>query len=211
MVSQENSHEWAKAGIMVKERLEVGAPYAALLVTPDHGVRLQWGFDHDVAGSEDGAAPRWLRLTRSGDVVTGYELSDATSWREVGEVDLDDLPSTVEVGLFVTSPQTMEIERQYGNSSVFEEPTLGEAVFDHVRIEADNGSPSPGDDDWRDYDTSPDPEFVGGSTESDGVFTLTGSGDIGEVRRPFGDDLVELSLAGPRSACWPPRHWGRCS
>ena len=193
VVSQEDSHEWAKAGIMVKERLEVGAPYAALLVTPDHGVRLQWGFEHDVAGSEDGA-PRWLRMTRSGDVVTGYESSDATSWDEVGEVDLDELPSTVEVGLVVTSPLSMKIERQYGSSAVFEEPTLGKAVFDDVRVEAADGARSP-DRGWRDHDTSEE-EGVGGSTESDGVFTLTGSGDIGEVMRPFGDDLVELSLAG---------------
>ncbi len=195
VVSQEDSHEWAKAGVMVKERLEVGAPYAALLVTPDHGVRLQWGFEHDVAGSEDRAVPRWLRLTRSGDVVTGYESSDATSWQQVGEVDLHDLPSTVEVGLFVTSPVAVEIERQYGSSTVFEEPTLGEAVFDNVSIEAADGSPSQGDGEWNDYDASVE-AGMGGSTESDGVFTLTGSGDIAEVMRPFGDDLVQESLAG---------------
>ena len=194
VVSQEDSHEWAKAGVMVKERLEVGAPYAALMVTPDHGVRLQWGFEHDIAGSEDGAAPRWLRLTRSGDVVTGYESSDATSWEEVGEVDLGDLPSTVEVGLFVTSPMSMEIERQYGSSSVYEEPTLGEAVFDSVRVDPAEGPPLPADA-WSDYDASMEP-VGGGSTESDGVFTLTGSGDVGEVTRPFGDDLVQLSLEG---------------
>ena len=29
VVSQEDSHEWAKAGLIVKERLEPGAPYAA--------------------------------------------------------------------------------------------------------------------------------------------------------------------------------------
>ena len=194
VVSQEDSHEWAKAGVMVKERLEVGAPYAALMVTPDHGVRLQWAFEHDIAGSEDGAAPRWLRLTRSGDVVTGYESSDATSWEEVGEVDLGDLPSTVEVGLFVTSPMSMEIERQYGSSSVYEEPTLGEAVFDSVRVDPAEGPPLPADA-WSDYDTSMEP-VGGGSTESDGIFTLTGSGDVGEVTRPFGDDLVQLSLEG---------------
>jgi ABC-2 family transporter protein len=195
VVSQEDSHEWAKAGVMVKDRLEVGATYAALLVTPEHGVRLQWGFEHDVAGSEDGAAPRWLRLTRSGDVVTGYESSDATGWEEVGQVDLDELPPTVEVGIFVTSPMSMEIERQYGSSAVFEEPTLGEAVFDNVSVDAADGSPSPGDGEWRDYDASTEPG-MGGSTESDGVFTLTGSGDVGEVRRPFGDDIVQTSLGG---------------
>jgi hypothetical protein len=179
---------------MVKERLEVGAPYAALMVTPDHGVRLQWGFEHDIAGGEDGATPRWLRLTRSGDVVTGYESSDATNWEEVGEVDLGDLPSSVEVGLFVTSPMSMEIERQYGSSSVYEEPTLGEAVFDSVRVDPAEGPPPPADA-WSDYDASMEP-VGGGSTESDGIFTLTGSGDVGEVMRPFGDDLVQLSLEG---------------
>jgi hypothetical protein len=195
VVAQEDSHEWAKAGVIVKERLEVGAPYAALLVTPDHGVRMQWDFGHDVAGSEGGAAPWWLRLTRSGDVVTGYESADKTNWQQVGEVDLGDLPSTVEVGLFVASPDAVVIKRQYGSNFVNETPTRGEAVFDNVSVEADGGSPSPGDGEWNDYDTSVEPD-LGGSTESDGVFTLMGAGDIAKRVRPFGDDLVELSLSG---------------
>ena len=89
----------------------------------------------------------------------------------------------------------MEIERQYGSSAVFEEPTLGEAVFDDVPVEAASTTPSSGDGEWR---NSPAPRWsrAWGSTESDGVFTLTGSGDIGEVMRPFGDDLVQLSLGG---------------
>ncbi|HEY6416915.1 MAG TPA: hypothetical protein VIX41_11770, partial [Acidimicrobiales bacterium] len=177
VVSQEDSHEWAQAGVIVKERLEVGAPYAALLVTPDHGVRMRWGFEHDVAGSEGRAAPWWLRLTRSGDVVTGYESADTTNWQQVGHVDLDDLPSTVEVGLFVASPDAVVIERQYGNNFVNETATRGEAVFDNVSVEADGGSPSRGGGEWNDYDTSVEPD-LGGSTESDGVFTLMGAGDI---------------------------------
>jgi ABC-type transport system involved in multi-copper enzyme maturation permease subunit len=196
VVSQEDSHEWAKAGLIMKERLEVGAPYAAVLVTPDHGVRMQWDFDHDVAGSDDGAAPRWLRLTRSGDTVTGYESADATNWQRVGEVDLDNLPPTVEVGLFVASPDAVVIKRQYGSNSVNETPTRGEAVFDRVSVEAAGGSPSPRDGEWSDYDSADEPEFGGSSTESGGVFTVMGSGDIAKVRRPFGDDLVELSLSG---------------
>ncbi len=198
VVSQEDSHEWAKAGVMVKDRLADGAPYAAVLVTPDHGVRMQWDFRHDTAGSEDGAAPRWLRLTRSGDVVTGDESADGTDWQRVGEVDLDDLPPTVEVGLFVASPLAVEISRQYGSNSVNEVPTRGEAVFDHVRVEAARGSSSPGDGGWTDYDTSDYPEDpnYAGSTEAGGVFTLRGSGDIAKRVRPFDDDLVQHSLTG---------------
>ena len=56
VVSQEDSHEWAKAGVMVKGRLGWAPPTPRCWVTPDHGVRLQWDFGHDVAGSEAGAA-----------------------------------------------------------------------------------------------------------------------------------------------------------
>ena len=194
VVSQQDSHEWAKAGVMVKERTEEGAPYAAVLVTPDHGVRMQWDFRHDVAGSDNAAAPRWLRLTRSGHVLSGYESADGTTWHQVGEADLGDLPSTVEVGLFVASPLKVEIKRQYNNNSVNETPTRGEAVFDHVGVDGATGSPSV-DREWNDYDTSVEPE-LGGSTESDGVFTLRGSGDVAKRVRPFDDDLVQRSLTG---------------
>ena len=52
------------------------------------------------------ASPRWLRLTRSGDTLTGYESADGTHWTEVGTARLAGLPATVQVGLFVASPAT---------------------------------------------------------------------------------------------------------
>ena len=66
---------WSKAGIIVKASTRQGAAYAALMVTGSHGVRMQWDFTHDVtglAGKVSAASPRWLRLTRSGDTITGY-------------------------------------------------------------------------------------------------------------------------------------------
>ena len=38
VVSQQSNHEWAKAGLLVKAGVAPGTPYAAVLVTPDHGV-----------------------------------------------------------------------------------------------------------------------------------------------------------------------------
>ncbi|WP_344295662.1 ABC transporter permease [Streptomyces synnematoformans] len=64
---------WAKAGVIVKAGTEPGSPYVALMRTYKHGVRLQHGFEHDVAGGAvAGDAPVWLRLTREGDRLTGY-------------------------------------------------------------------------------------------------------------------------------------------
>src|SRR5450631_2095266 len=98
---------WAKAGLMVKLNTTQGTSYAAIMATATHGVRMQYSFTHDVAGSATmvtNTTPRWLRLTRSGDTVTGYESSDGTTWVKVGAAKLAGLPSSVQAGMFVASP-----------------------------------------------------------------------------------------------------------
>ncbi len=59
---------WTKAGVIVKSSLKQGSPYAAVLATPAHGVRMQWNFTHDTAypSSDPTKAPQWLRLQRRG-------------------------------------------------------------------------------------------------------------------------------------------------
>ncbi|MET9020983.1 hypothetical protein ABZV93_13445 [Actinopolymorpha sp. NPDC004070] len=91
---------WAKAGIIVKDGLRQGSPYAALMMTGSHGVRFQYDYKHDVAGGgPSGRFPRWLRLTRSGDTITGAESADGRRWRTVATARLAGLPDTVQVGL----------------------------------------------------------------------------------------------------------------
>lgn len=103
VTGQESDQPWAMAGILVKRSLTPGAPYAALAVTPGHGVRMQSGFTTDIAGSAR-PGPRYLRITRTGDTITGYESGDGVAWDRVGAVTLTGLPPTVHLGLFVTSP-----------------------------------------------------------------------------------------------------------
>ena len=57
VLTQQDSHEWAKAGLLVKDGTGSGSPYAAVMVTPRHGVRLQANFDTELAGSS-ATAPR---------------------------------------------------------------------------------------------------------------------------------------------------------
>jgi hypothetical protein len=98
---------WAKAGIIVKASTRQGSAYAAMMVTGGHGVRMQYDYTGDapgLAGAVSAASPRWLRLTRSGDTVTGYDSADGAHWTKVGAATLSGLPSTVQGGLFATSP-----------------------------------------------------------------------------------------------------------
>ncbi|MET7421564.1 ABC transporter permease subunit [Dactylosporangium sp. NPDC005555] len=123
---------WAKAGLIVKDGTKQGSTYAAVMVTGAHGVRLQHDYVHDRAGKPGAvtaSAPRWLRLTRAGDVVTALESTDGTAWTGVGTVRLDGLPATAEVGLFVTSPMYVE---GHGTAGAAGAPSLATAGFDHL-------------------------------------------------------------------------------
>lgn len=161
---------WAKAGLLVRQSLAQGTPYAAVMITGGHGVRMQHNFIHDVAGGPV-RGPRWLRLTRSGDTLTGYESGDGRTWTEVGTVTLPGLPETVEIGMFATSPGVLwEMAKAFAQAT---------ATFDQIRLRGANGS-------WRRDDVGvslgPDgrtPHHPGGVVESGGKLLVTGSGDIG--------------------------------
>jgi hypothetical protein len=181
---------WAKAGLIVKESTEAGAPYAAVMITPGHGVRMQSNFTHDTAGSSASAdTPRWLRLTRTGTSLTGYESADGAAWRKIGTVRLAGLPKTAEAGMFVTSPRTEEMERSFGAVSSRDRLTRSTAVFSQVtRTGAPQGS-------WLHTDVGgASPAGGGESRESAGTFTLTGSGDIAPAT--MNPDLVSVGLSG---------------
>ena len=168
---------WAKAGVIVKESTRQGAAYAAMMVTGSHGVRMQYNFVQDIAGLPGGVSaenPRWLRLTRSGDTLTGYESSDGTQWTEVGAAHLARLPATVQVGLFVTSPCNLT---ESEGACRFTQAT---ADFDHVRLEG-QASGSWSRDKVGDHHVMTDWERFhrpAGVQEAGGTFIVTGSGDI---------------------------------
>lgn len=165
---------WAKAGIMIKENTRQGSAYAAMMVTGSHGVRMQYNFTQDIAGTPGGVSvqsPRWLRLTRSGDTLTGYESTDGTQWTRGGTAHLAGLPAIVQAGLFVTSPGDLTVNEE---SSRLSQAT---ATFDHVSLpgNVDAGA-------WTSTSIGSingDPALtVGGLNRSGATFTVSGSGDI---------------------------------
>jgi ABC-type transport system involved in multi-copper enzyme maturation permease subunit len=103
---------WAKAGLILTSATKPGSAYAAVMLTGAHGVRMQYDYFGDIAGPAAASdSPRWLRLTRSGTMVTAYESADGRTWTSVGSARVASLPRTVEGGLFVTSPQTAPAEQ----------------------------------------------------------------------------------------------------
>ncbi|MER6578673.1 ABC transporter permease subunit [Nonomuraea sp. NPDC001023] len=173
---------WAKAGVMIKESTKQGSAYAAVMMTGAHGVRMQHNFTHDLAGRAGGVSPqspRWLRLTRSGDTLTGSESADGTNWTRIGTVTLAGLPQTVQAGLFATSPGDLTVTQgDLGGSVAAARFTEATGEFDQVRLQ---GSASGG---WRNDDigvtVGPDgaEHHPGRAGQSGGTFSVTGVGDI---------------------------------
>jgi len=201
VATQEPSHPRAQAGLMLKDGTTSGSRYASIAVTPAHGVRFDSDFATD-ADSTSGSAPRWLRLTRAGTEVTGYVSDDGDDWRPVGTADLTGLPDEVEVGLFVASPPKQVIRRTAGATSVNETFTVGTATFEDLSMAPVTGPADRwhGDEISGGFPKKPgDPlggvtRTVGSVTETDGAYTVTGSGQIGPAESP--DDSVQASLFG---------------
>jgi hypothetical protein len=101
-----NTNAWAKAGVMIRESLNANASHAAMLLTPSNGFNFQYrngtGSGSTAAGSASGAIPNYVRITRSGNTLTGFSSTNGTSWTQIGTVTIT-MPSSVYVGFFATS------------------------------------------------------------------------------------------------------------
>jgi hypothetical protein len=174
-------NEWAKAGLIVAAATKPGAPYAAVMPTGGHGVRMQYDYTGDTAGPDVSALKaRWLRLTRSGATLTGYESPDGRSWTRVGAAKVAGLPATVQVGLFVTSPPATDLSSPQffgGEGGANQTATGATATFDRLSLHGGWGARGWG------------AGYVGANTRlpvlssvgyerTSGGFTISGSGDI---------------------------------
>jgi hypothetical protein len=171
---------WSKAGIIIKQDLSGGSAYAAMMLTGGNGVRMQWNYTGDtpgLPGAVSAASPRWLRFTRDGDTITGYDSADGAHWTQVGAVHLAGLPSAVQAGLFATSPPYNAISASFGSGNVNNYPTFATAVFDHVSRSGAWPAST-----WTGGGIEPPTEGIQGIAEgyhqAAGRLTVTGTGDI---------------------------------
>ncbi len=132
VLSQDNTHGWAKAGIMMRNGLLSNSASALLSVHPNPlgsgaGYTLQQrDFDgsamtsataHNI-GPVSATYPQYLRLVRQGDTFSAYGSATNGNWQLLGSRNIV-MDQTIYVGLAVTSHN---------------DGTLGKATFDNVII-----------------------------------------------------------------------------
>jgi regulation of enolase protein 1 (concanavalin A-like superfamily) len=120
----QNTNQWAKAGVMIRETQAANAKQVDIVVSPSKGVAMQYrgatGGASASAGTSAGAAPGWVRLTRSGNVFTGSWSTDGVTFTPVGTITLA-MNSTVLVGVAATSHNTAT-----ATTAVFDDVTVGQ-------------------------------------------------------------------------------------
>jgi PKD repeat protein len=130
LAAQQNTDPWAKAGVMIREDLTAGSKYAMMAVTSG-GLLFQYRSATGGTGGyqlyRSGTAPYWIKLVRSGSVLTGYASPDGAAWTMVGSANIAMANSTF-VGMAVTSHN---------------DGTLSTAAYDNVNVAASGGTNLP--------------------------------------------------------------------
>ncbi len=93
VVSLQNTSEWAKAGVMIRESLHANAAHAMVVLTPVHGAAFQHrpqkgAASNHIAFTRPVAAPFWVRVTRTPQggsfVFRGFVSADGNTWEQIG-------------------------------------------------------------------------------------------------------------------------------
>jgi ABC-type transport system involved in multi-copper enzyme maturation permease subunit len=182
--TQPGLQPWSKAGIIVKASTKQGSAYAAMMVTGSHGVRMQYDYTHDtpgLSGAVSATSPRWLRLTRSGGTLTGYDSADGTHWTKVGTAHPTGLPAIAQAGLFAASPDyQIVVSQSLGGGTTGSGSSVATAAFDHVSPSGTQAGTG-----WHGglVGTSSGgiPGAPSGFRHTGGGFTVTGTGDIAPI------------------------------
>jgi len=151
---------WTKAGVMIRGSVNANSAHAAMFASAAKGLAFQrratnGGTSTNTSGGS-GTVPRWVRLARVGNVVTGSVSVDGQTWTKVDSQTIS-LPATALFGLAVTSHDVTE---------------LASGRFDNVSISSGQGLPAG----WSSGDVGA-VGLSGSSAVAAGTFTLKGAGE----------------------------------
>ena len=119
----ENTHAWAKVGVMFRESTAANSKYALLALSASNGTAMEnrataGAASTQVANVSGISAPYWLRIERHGNTFTGWQSPDGLTWFLTGGVNFT-MNSAARLGLAVTAHNNATL-----NTSTFDNLTV---------------------------------------------------------------------------------------
>ncbi len=131
VLSQTNTGDWARAGIMMRQSTNAGSAYYGAFVTPANGIVVQYrptqGLDTKILTQNTGTVPAYLEIARSGNNFSAYTSSDGVNWKYV-------ISSTIALSLSGSILVGLAVSAHSGGA-------VSTATFDTVNIS--NTAPPP--------------------------------------------------------------------
>jgi fibronectin type 3 domain-containing protein len=121
----QNTDANAKAGVMFRDSAAASAMYVLVAVSPGAGIKFEYrnstGGSAASAGNVTGlTAPAWVRLTRNGNVFSGYYSADGVTWTQIGGNITITMSANPLVGLAVTAHNSSHLcTSTFDNVSVY--------------------------------------------------------------------------------------------
>ncbi|MDD5139116.1 MAG: hypothetical protein PHY43_02515 [Verrucomicrobiales bacterium] len=122
----QNTHEWAKTGVMIRETTNASSEFALSSIRSDGQAQFIW---RNVTGADAAASrlaggtgcPKWLKIVRSGKTFGAYyKVNAGDEWMQVGTTQTISMAPSTQVGLIVCSHNA---------------GTLCQAQFDQVTLQ----------------------------------------------------------------------------
>ncbi|MGI8562023.1 MAG: PQQ-binding-like beta-propeller repeat protein [Candidatus Dormibacter sp.] len=175
VATQTNTDPSAKAGVMLRQSADPGAPFFAALATPGNGIVIQYrttqGSNAVQANMMPGAVPAYLEVARSGNIFSAYTSPDGATWTPVAGSSVALFGGPALAGMAATSHNTANV------SSV---------TFDHVVLSLTAPPPA-----WSCFavwscQDIGQPSPAGGQTLNNGTWQIQGGGsDIFQTSDQF--------------------------
>src|SRR5258706_8315654 len=166
IVSQTNSNDWAKAGMMVRLTNDQSSPYFGVFKTPTNGVIIQYrltegGGSHQISAGIN-SSPVFVQINRNGTTYSASTSNDGITWTVIpgSSIGISSLSGTLLAGMAITSHNTVD---------------SSQVVFDNVIINgqvASSGCPV----NYTCGDIG-SPTLSGSTSFNNNTFTLNGAGN----------------------------------
>ena len=106
VASQQNTSSTAKSGVMIRESLNANSANVLVAMTPGTGATFQRRTTTGGSTSSNKLsgkiAPYWVKLTRTGNIFTGYASADGVTWTKINSATVT-MGTNVYIGVAVSS------------------------------------------------------------------------------------------------------------